>query len=369
MIGYCHIPGLMVETASRIRLPAYGGLADIPPDDTYPAEEISLLLLAPIECSQSLISDHLPATAQGVIGFTLGSTTPYRQLFLRLASERPIAGTYQHAAADFLVTALRLYFGACIDSESWKCCFEPTEGPFHVARPDSIPWSVAEGRFEFFRTFHLTNEHIERLPAFLALLSVWRKTITTVPVLRIALRYLSRSMGYAQNVYQPAFEDHVLSATIALEALLSPSDNNELKFRIAQNAANFVGRTASEREETFSIVTAAYDLRSKVAHGTFAEFPERLLKRSSARDARDFTHKVRHVVRESFARMTALIVSGTEKRESALQKLEQLGRRSIDSIAGLPADSHYTCPHPAYDDPVAAGVPKLDEVSEQSSAS
>ena len=69
-------------------------------------------------------------------------------------------------------------------------------------------------------------------------------------------------MKRVQKVYTPQFEDHVLSATIALEALLSPSNASELKFRIAQSAANLIGRGLEERERVCCDVTAD-DIRKR----------------------------------------------------------------------------------------------------------
>ena len=79
----------------------------------------------------------------------------------------------------------------------------------------------------------------------------------------IALRYLSKTY---ENVPP---EDRVPFLTVAMEAMLSPSDNNELKFRVAHRAARLLARdegTARAIRETCSV---AYDIRSKVAHGDF----------------------------------------------------------------------------------------------------
>ena len=88
--------------------------------------------------------------------------------------------------------------------------------------------------------------------------------------LSIALRYFERT--FTPNT--PA-EDRILDLTIALEALLSPSDRAELRHRVAQRTARLVGRDEDEAGRIHALCLWAYDIRSAVAHGSFKKFIEK----------------------------------------------------------------------------------------------
>lgn len=67
---------------------------------------------------------------------------------------------------------------------------------------------------------------------------------------------------------QPRASDRVLDQAIILEALfLKGGEKQELSYRLALRAAHFVGETLAERQEVNATVKAAYNLRSKIAHG------------------------------------------------------------------------------------------------------
>jgi hypothetical protein len=79
----------------------------------------------------------------------------------------------------------------------------------------------------------------------------------------IASRYLSKAY---ENVLP---EDRVLFLTVAMEALLSPSHHDELKFRVSQRAARLLAQDDAIALRVRDVCSTAYDIRSKVAHGVF----------------------------------------------------------------------------------------------------
>jgi hypothetical protein len=108
-------------------------------------------------------------------------------------------------------------------------------------------------------------------------LSTWWRAITTPEV----ARYLENKTGklrqaiyrageYYETSHQRADSvERLLALAIAVESLFSPSDKGELRFRISQSAAQFIGKTAVERGEIFKSITKMYDRRSSLVHGSY----------------------------------------------------------------------------------------------------
>ena len=71
--------------------------------------------------------------------------------------------------------------------------------------------------------------------------------------------------------YEPdGWFQNILDLTIALEALFSPADNQELSHRIALRCAWLLGAyptTSTNRNRVYECVRAMYELRSKMVHG------------------------------------------------------------------------------------------------------
>jgi hypothetical protein len=74
---------------------------------------------------------------------------------------------------------------------------------------------------------------------------------------------------YESNHSRLGNVERLLDLAIALESLFSPTDKGELKFRISQSAAQFIGSTPAEREHLFKAVSTLYDRRSKLVHGSY----------------------------------------------------------------------------------------------------
>ena len=76
-------------------------------------------------------------------------------------------------------------------------------------------------------------------------------------------QYYESSHERADNV------ERLLALDIAVESLFSPSDKGELKFRISQSAAQFVGDTPGERARVYKSISKMYDRRSELVHGSY----------------------------------------------------------------------------------------------------
>ena len=64
-------------------------------------------------------------------------------------------------------------------------------------------------------------------------------------------------------------DDMLIDLMIAAESLyLDDSKNGELKFRLSLNAARWDGGSLDSQKDVFNLMKVAYDLRSKVVHGS-----------------------------------------------------------------------------------------------------
>lgn len=72
---------------------------------------------------------------------------------------------------------------------------------------------------------------------------------------------------FNQGIERGKYEDRLLDYWIALEGLFSPTDRQELKYRLRLRTAHFIGSTPDEREEAYHRLGASYDTRSAVIHG------------------------------------------------------------------------------------------------------
>ena len=82
------------------------------------------------------------------------------------------------------------------------------------------------------------------------------------------LSFAARRLGYANE--RVRLEDYLLDSMIAAEALYLGGDKDtELRFRLATHAAVWAEPTTlgATRREIYDFMKAAYDARSKIAHG------------------------------------------------------------------------------------------------------
>jgi hypothetical protein len=79
-----------------------------------------------------------------------------------------------------------------------------------------------------------------------------------------------RAASYFDESHQKAgLTERLIALAIALESLFSPSDKENLSFRISQSAAQFLGSDAADRRQIFEDLREMYRRRSKLFHGTY----------------------------------------------------------------------------------------------------
>ncbi len=74
---------------------------------------------------------------------------------------------------------------------------------------------------------------------------------------------------FDESHQKPDCNERLIALAIASESLFSPSDKENLSFRISQSAAQFIGAESAERIHIFDSLRDMYRKRSKLFHGTY----------------------------------------------------------------------------------------------------
>jgi len=162
------------------------------------------------------------------------------------------------ARAAQVVTALRLYdrgdvaIGVVAITQIAGAPFWPGSWPVRLS---NVSLTVRP----FWARYALEKEHAENFQKF------WNAVSGSLehpgPGIRIALDRLNS--GYTKTEY----EDQIIDAVIGLEAALAP-EGSELSLRLSNRVAMLLGRDDYQRARIAKVVKAAYDLRSRIVHGT-----------------------------------------------------------------------------------------------------
>lgn len=115
------------------------------------------------------------------------------------------------------------------------------------------------------------------------------------PSLRVALSRLNRQ--YTRETE----DDRIIDAVVALESIYLAGVNDELKFRLgARVAAHLGGDNAAERERLFELVSASYDLRSSIVHGSLHKAQDsKVFRRGIWARPEDLLHELTVLLRMS----------------------------------------------------------------------
>ncbi len=86
------------------------------------------------------------------------------------------------------------------------------------------------------------------------------------------------SKRFSQAISRDNEEDKIIDFLICAEALFLNDIGNiqgELKYRLAQRAANFLEKNAEKRMAIFKFMKSIYDLRSQIVHGEAIKLPKK----------------------------------------------------------------------------------------------
>lgn len=100
----------------------------------------------------------------------------------------------------------------------------------------------------------------------------WPSPFQAASPLREALNRLWRTYELQ------AWTDTIVDLTIAIEALLSPSDRQELSYRVSLRSAQLLGEKGEPSADIYRLVRLMYEIRSKTVHGAPIPPENRLAK-------------------------------------------------------------------------------------------
>jgi hypothetical protein len=183
--------------------------------------------------------------------------------FKWLVEKRKKALAFAQVLQYFQAGVVHLGYSAPFFQPNWANQIRRT-GLFFLGEPRRLPY---EGAKKMYNVGMAEKESLSR----------WWRAATAQ---RIAI-YISNKKGKlrqailrAGQYYESSHErtdnvERLLALAIAIESLFSPSDKGELRFRIAQSMAQFIGQEPNERERVFKSVSTMYDRRSALVHGAY----------------------------------------------------------------------------------------------------
>jgi hypothetical protein len=212
----------------------------------------------------------------------------------RRASE--IVGIFQYAKDGLIHID---YTGVFFTPEWVNLLRRP--GILMIGRPRIVPY---EGENYFFDAKEVENNK--------KLLSVFYKYKTDIFENKSKLR---KAIGHAGNYYELSLtverlDDRFIDLWISMEALFSPSEREQLRHSIAENAAFFMKNNPEERRATFEKLLKFYDKRSSLVHGATEKEVDL-----------EEVELLSSLVRESLLKYTVLQLRGVQSVDDVLKKI------------------------------------------------
>lgn len=267
-----HINGLSIESNFRFKLRNYGHL------NTNNAHEINNYIvnfksLLPKEFFQKYLTQERMQSSLSGIELSILENSNSPEVFAISEGESDKPG-YAQSAIFFIFEALRLFnyskihIGRQFMYEDYLSSKEPA---VMTIEPASKAYLFSYDHLPF------SNASRMRFGLFLnVFMDVWKQFVVQ-DNLRIALRHFGRSVD---SIGVQPIEDRILHLVIALESLLSPADDRELKYRIALHAAYLLEQSHLGKERIYNLILDAYGIRSKLAHGSLERLKDKDFKRT-----------------------------------------------------------------------------------------
>jgi len=187
---------------------------------------------------------------------------------------------------DKLVSALRLFKSGIFG--------------FNILQSKSPSWQPMMGTTTSGRTFYKTfsgNKYKLTKSESKDFIKFWDEYKTCDFTNNKFLEVAIKRFNYSHEREKP--EDKLIDYTVSLEALfLKEEEKAELSYRLSIRMAILLGKNKKDRKEIFSNVRKAYDLRSKIIHGS---------TRASNEDVREIVIKIENYLRESIKLFLDLI--------------------------------------------------------------
>lgn len=198
---------------------------------------------------------------------------------------------------DKLISALRL--------------FKPGFFGINLIRCSALSWqprmvSSSELSYRIFwgQGYKLTKSDLEEFKSFWGIFNQFN--FGNHKFLEIALK----RFNYAYERMNT--EDKIIDYMISMESMFFKEDEKrELEFKLAIRSAMLLGKTAQEKREIFNTIKEAYDIRSKIVHGSSKHFKK---------DLGTITTKIENYVRNSISSFMRIL--NTKNYEDIITDLD-----------------------------------------------
>ena len=233
-------------------------------------------------------------------------------------------------ALDFVLEAIAMFAGIHLGCGISLCGIggRGVMGTMSTSARDSGLYEFDEDSWRRFRRFLSSYSSVQEVIAREADLSTARAYILQALAVESRLRLRA--------------EDRILFLTIALEALMLAKGREELSQRMSSSSTWLLrGMDGWDSELFFEIFRRAYEVRSRVAHGTAEPISRDKIKKLGFASPGAFTIKLSFLVREVFIRRTLLAnMAQSVKREAVQATFERHTRGATVSLPALP---HASC--------------------------
>jgi hypothetical protein len=177
----------------------------------------------------------------------------------------------KHIEAEWFVRILQYFKDGVVHTGYTTASFFPDwvneirrDGIFFLGKPRRMAYERGA------RLYSLTKEEIAEIMNYLKVMRLPHISAMLEDRGSVLRQCILRAGDYYEKSHtEESRPEMLVDLAIALEALFSPNDKGELRFRIAQMAAQLVGVSLSERQNIFTEVKRFYDRRSKLVHGDY----------------------------------------------------------------------------------------------------
>jgi hypothetical protein len=177
----------------------------------------------------------------------------------------------KHIEAEWFVRILQYFKDGVIHAGYTTASFFPDwvnevrrEGIFFLGKPRRLAYE--EGG----QLYSLSKEEIADVADYLKVMRLPHISAMLEDRGSVLRQCILRAGDYYEKSHtEESRPEMLVDLAIALEALFSPTDKGELRFRVAQMAAQLAGDSLSARENIFAEVKRFYDRRSKLVHGDY----------------------------------------------------------------------------------------------------
>jgi len=175
-------------------------------------------------------------------------------------------GGEHREAVNLLVSALRVYKSGMILYN-----MTITRPKFWQPYGGLVTLGNIESKLLFGTTYKITAQEVNGLKEF------WSRFKSFNFINNKSLEIAIKRFNYAYE--RPKSEDKLIDFFVSLEAMfLTGSERTELSYRLSIRIAKFLGDSPTMKNEIFSDIRKAYDVRSEIVHGSSKIKPEKLVE-------------------------------------------------------------------------------------------